>query len=101
MQTLKWLAAATALVGALAGASPKALAHCEIPCGIYGDAIRERGFLHGQKRTHFELLDALDDLNNAKVSHLQAIVDYQKRERRYGRVAEDATKRRASAKVPV
>jgi undecaprenyl diphosphate synthase len=32
---------------------------------------------------------------------LQAIVDYQKRERRYGRVDEDATARHASAKVPV
>jgi len=32
---------------------------------------------------------------------LQAIVDYQKRERRYGKVAEDASGRHATAKVPV
>jgi len=36
-----------------------------------------------------------------KREFLQAIVDYQKRERRYGRVAEDTTKRRTPAKVPV
>lgn len=40
MKTLKLLAISAMLIAALFTFNNRAYAHCEIPCGIYGDSLR-------------------------------------------------------------
>ncbi|QQS51668.1 MAG: superoxide dismutase [Bacteroidota bacterium] len=69
MKTLKLLAISAMLIAALFTFNNRAYAHCEIPCGIYGDSLRI-SLMYEHIKTIEKSMSQIQELSKA------AVIDY-------------------------